>query len=255
MKSFASIIGWLLLTAVLAVPSFIFYNLWTSRKNDDAASQTPVRSVPPAAIFAGAQDKSAAKPSGRTYVVTKGPVFRTAPGKRVFQPAPVRQAVQPAPAAPVSSVPVRQTVQPAPAAPVPSIPARQAAQPAPVSSAVQAGSPLSVPVSTRTGPGSYFKPQSDRDPTITPEDYQRIREEEQKLLENERMQQLAMHKQQRKASTGEDRIKLQGIVGNSVIINGEMYLVGNTVAGVRILKIGSNYFIGEFKGKKFKKIL
>jgi hypothetical protein len=34
-----------------------------------------------------------------------------------------------------------------------------------------------------------------------------------------------------------------------------MYSAGNTVQGVRILKIGADYIIGEYKGNRFKKVL
>ena len=88
---------------------------------------------------------------------------------------------------------------------------------------------------------------------MTTGDYQAIRENEQQKLENERKYQLAIRKQ--RYDDGEGRIKLQGIVGNSVIINGEMYSVGDTVTGVKIIKIGANYLIGERNGKRFKKIL
>ena len=89
---------------------------------------------------------------------------------------------------------------------------------------------------------------------MSPGDYQRVREAEQAKLESERRLQLALRKQQYDAG-GEGRIRLQGIVGNRVIINGEAYSVGDIVTGVKILKIGSNYLIGEYKGNKFRKIL
>ncbi len=128
-------------------------------------------------------------------------------------------------------------------------------QPAALSTATaREGLGASASVSTPAAAGSYFNPKSDRDPTMTPADYQTIKNEERAKLEKERARRLAMLRQL-KESGGESRIKLQGIVGNSVIINGEMYSAGNTVNGVKILKIGSNSIIGEYKGRKFTKIL
>jgi len=117
---------------------------------------------------------------------------------------------------------------------------------------VQTAAAAQVPA--RTAAGSYFNPKVTRDPMLSPEDYQKIKDEEAQRLETERQRQLSLARQL-KENSGETRIKLQGIVGNSVIVNNEMHSVGDTVAGVKLLKIGPNYVIGEYKGKKFKKIL
>jgi hypothetical protein len=97
-----------------------------------------------------------------------------------------------------------------------------------------------------------------RDPTITPAEYRRMKEEEEVRIEEERqrdaMARAARNMKVREGS-GESRIRLQGIVGNAVIINGEMYNVGNTVNGVRILEIKQDYIIGKFKGKTFRKVM
>lgn len=244
MKSFSGIIGWLLLVVVLAVPSVLFYNWWTGTRKSEAPVQASTQRVSTAAIFTGAQDKPAAQPAAQAAAAAEAPVF---------QPAPVQPAVQspPAPPAtsaePMASAPRAET-RPVEEAPIP------AAGPLSVARSTAADQGEAGAVPARTAPGSYFSPKSDRDPTMTPGDYQKIKDEERSRLENERMRQLALHKQ-RKVAGGESRIRLQGVVGNSVIINGEMYSVGDTVAGVKVLKIGPDYLIGEYKGKKFKKIL
>ena len=259
MKGSVSMIGWSLLVAVLAVPSFLFYNWWANNKTDEAAVQAPIQSISTATIFAGAQDKTAAPPSGHVQTAAEGPIFQAASVQRSVQPA-FRPAVQPI-VQPMSAVPVssaapaaaapRAVLRPADAAPQPAAAAQRVDMSTAAAQAVRAAF---APVSTQTASGSYFNPKSDRDPTMTPADYQLRREPEQARREEARLQMLAMRKQL-KASSGESRITLQGIVGNSVIINGEMYSVGNTVMGVKILKIGANYLIGEYKGKKFRKIL
>jgi hypothetical protein len=122
--------------------------------------------------------------------------------------------------------------------------------PAPV---LKAESP-SAARSVRSAPTSYFATRSGRDPTISPDEYVRLKEEEDRRLETERQRRILMMKR-RKESGGESRINLQGIVGGNMIINGEMYSVGDTVMGVKLLKMGSNYVIGEYRGRQFKKVL
>ena len=178
-------------------------------------NETAVQSVSTATVFPGGQDKSAAPTVVQPSIAVKMPVL------------------QPAPITPVSA-----------AAPVTGIDPQRVYQ---STAADQRG---------KTPPAhvSYFSPKSDRDPTMTPGDYQKIQEEGRQRLKDERMKQQALLKQ-RKDAGGENRIKMQGIVGNSVIINGEMHSVGDTVTGVKIIKIGPNYIIGEYKGKRFKKNL
>ncbi len=229
MKGSTGVIGWFLLAAVLAVPSFLFYNWWVSNKKNESASQVPAQSVSTATIFAGAQDRISVQPAAQPSAKDEGPIFQDAP------------AVLPAAA----------HAAPAPAAtPIPGPAAQRVTQ---STAAAQAEKASSAPASTQTVHGSYFNPSTDRDPTMTPLDYKKIKDEELQRIESERMRQLALKK--KLYDNGEGRIKLQGIVGNSVIINGEMYSVGDTVLGIKIVKIGSNYLIGDNKGRKFKKIL
>lgn len=127
---------------------------------------------------------------------------------------------------------------------------------------VAASSPAAVAASTpavvaaSTGPAliSWYSPKSDRDPTLSPSDYSRIRAEERRRLENERAARLAANRRSPEAQI-ESRLQLQGIVGNAAIINGEMYSAGQSVYGAKILKVGANYIMGEYKGRKFRKVL
>ncbi|OGR41389.1 MAG: hypothetical protein A2X35_10285 [Elusimicrobia bacterium GWA2_61_42] len=234
MKSLTSIIGWLLLVAVLAVPSFLFYNWWT--KNKQQASSEIAQEQTPADLFPAAEKNRSAAP------------------------APAAAPAQPAPA-----VPARPAAQPAAqAAPKPQArpePAPQAQPQAeaavtPVVSTVQASTAAVQEVSVSTQPKllSYYAPKGTRDPTLSPADYSRIKEAELQRLEAERQQRQVTNYRPKEVPF-ETRLQLQGIVGNAAIINGDMYVAGQTIYGAKILKVGSNYVLGEYKGKKFKKVL
>jgi hypothetical protein len=114
--------------------------------------------------------------------------------------------------------------------------------------------PAAVAVSTRAKTASFYAPKGDRDPTLSPDDYRRIKEAE--LQREEEIQRRKEAERNRpKEATCDSRVHLQGIVGNAAIINGEMYSVGQTVAGSKITKIGPNYIQGECKNRKFRKVL
>jgi hypothetical protein len=89
---------------------------------------------------------------------------------------------------------------------------------------------------------------------LSPADYSRMKEAELRRLENERAMRLASNRRPHEPQI-ESRLQLQGIVGNAAIINGEMYSAGQTIYGAKILKVGANYVIGEYKGRKFRKVL
>ncbi|MDP2866512.1 MAG: hypothetical protein Q8O90_09730 [Elusimicrobiota bacterium] len=252
MKNFTTIVGWLLLVAVLAVPSFLFYN-WLSkskRQNQAELAHEPMAgSVFPfekSGQPAGAQQAPAA--ASRQAVKADAP-----------RPAPQAPAVQPDKALPASR-PAAETDGPieeqAPSASSnPPAAAPQSAQAPAVSTAAQLGEGQSQ-VAVSTGPRSisYYNPKTARDPTFTPDDYRRIKEEQRQREEAERLRLEAERNKPREPGP-ETRISLQGIVGSAAIINGDMYSVGQTVRGVKILRIGADYIIAEYKGKKFKKVL
>ena len=227
MKSLSSLLGWLLLVAVLAVPSFLFYNWWTKSKQQ--ASAELAQSPAPANIFPAADRNSA----------TAQVLLSTSAAAPQPAPFPSRPAANPA----VQDAPGPEA-RPAPAAAV----STAAAVTAPVSTASVQG----VAVSTQTKKASYFSPKGDRDPTLSPDDYRRIKEAEMARKEAEE----AAAKKDRivqKKDSCESRLKLQGIVGSAVIINGDMYYAGQTIYGAKILKVGPDYILGECKGKKFRK--
>ncbi|HAF94748.1 MAG: hypothetical protein A2021_00520 [Elusimicrobia bacterium GWF2_52_66] len=215
MKNIASTAGWLLLAAVLAVPSFLFYNWWA--KNKEKAVSERAQKMNAGAIF---QPPAPAAGAGDTPE-SGG---RTVSQEQAAIPASTHSA--PATASGVSAQAVL----------------------------TNAAVPAAAAVSTRSEPISYFSPKSPRNPTMSPMEYQQIKSEEYQRAEAERQRLAALQKRKKETSI-ETKMRLQGIVGNAVIINGDMYNVGQKILGAKILKIGVNYFIGEHKGRQFKVFL
>ena len=257
MKNFTSILGWLLLVAVLAVPSFLFYN-WLSKSKQQnqaelvhepmAGSVFPSDKSGQQAPAATAQQAQPAAPQQAVKPEAPRPA-QQAPAARPV-PDKAAQASQPAEEAegPIEDQAPSASSNPPAAAPQP-------AQAAAVSTAAQQGGAQGQ-VTPSTGPAklSYYDPKTTRDPTFTPDDYRRIKEEQRQREEAERLRLEAERNKPREPGP-EVRISLQGIVGSAAIINGDMYSAGQTVRGVKILKIGADYIIAEYKGKKFKKVL
>jgi len=230
MKSLTSILGWAFLLVVLAVPSFLFYNWWEKSRQQFSSeiTQEQIR----ANIFPPSEKSrpTAAAPAIQEKAATPLPAApEHPPAKAAEAPVAPVPSVQPPQETLISSAPV----QLAPAA----------------TGALQAGSGPAQP-----RPVSYYAPKGDRDPTFSPDDYSRLKEEELRRAEAERQRRLAESRKPKEA-TFESRLRLQGIIGTAAIINGEMYSAGQTIYGARILKVGSNYVIGEYKGRKFRKVL
>lgn len=233
MKSFTSLLAWLLMAAVLAVPSFLFYNWWSNSKKQVSAeiSQGP----------------------------GTAPVFQSEGGAQAAQPellppdaAPAAQPLQGG-SAPAQRPPsaAAQAPEPAPAQPQAAPETQPEAQP---ELQAQAAARQEVEASTVPKPVSYYDPKSDRDPTFSPDDYKRIRDEAMQRAEADQMVRNAERNKPREPGP-ETRVVLQGIVGNAAIINGDMYTVGQTVRGVKIVKVGADYIICDYKGKKFRKVM
>lgn len=254
MKNFTSILGWLLLVAVLAVPSFLFYN-WLSKSKQQNQAEL-VHEPMAGSVFpseksgqpAGAQQAQAA-PSPQALKASDPKPAHQAPAA---QAAPAKTAAAPEQDAETDG-PIDEGSPSASSNPP--APAPQPAQAPAVSTAAQQGE-AEGEVAVSTGPRklSYYEPKTTRDPTFTPDDYRHIKEEERQRQETERLRLEAERNKPREPGP-EVRISLQGIVGSAAIINGDMYSAGQTVRGVKILKIGTDYIIAEYKGKKFKKVL
>lgn len=259
MKNFTAVVGWLLLVAVLAVPSFLFYN-WLSKSKQQNQAEL-VHEPMAGSVFpsekSGQPDGARQASPAPAQQALKANEPKPAPQAPAAQAAPARTAAAPGPAAetdgPIDEESPSASSNPPAAAP-------KSAQAPAVSTAAQQGEGQSQ-VAVSTGPKllSYYNPKSTRDPTFTPDDYRRIKEEQQQREDAERRQAWA-EKNKPKEPGPETRISLQGIVENTAIINDNMYRVGQTVRGVKILKIGTDYIIAECvaaqcKGKRFKKVL
>ena len=272
MKSFSSILMWLLLAALVAVPSFLFYN-WIMQGKQKAAAET-TSAGPVANVFPPAQDgrpaEAAAAPAAKPSPAAQapaGPAAQQAPAAPAAKPSPAAQApAGPAAQPPAAAQPDRKQPQarsgalpaasqaPSASANAPALSTAAAQQPL-----VSTGAAQGVDVSTAPKPRSWYEPKGDRDPIFTPEDYRRLREAELARAEAERLARYAAHNKPREPGP-ETRILLQGIVGNAALINNDMYYAGQTVRGIKIVKIGPDYVLcecvsGSCKGKKFKKVL
>lgn len=248
MKSFSSLLAWLLLIAVLAVPSFLFYNWWSKSSKQSSAEVTPgtvtVNVFPSdeGSRSAAAQPAAVQQPAAAQAPVRQpaaAPALQASPSKEpVRQPAPVpAQAGEPEEEPPADNPPADNPPADNPPAGTPPAQDQQAVD----------GSTVQARV-------SYYEPKSDRDPTLSPEDYRRIKELQRQREEAERMRRMADRNKPREPGP-ETYITLQGIVGNAAIVNGDMVNVGQSVRGVKIVKIGADYIIGEHKGKRFKKVM
>lgn len=118
---------------------------------------------------------------------------------------------------------------------------------------------------------SYYEPTRNHNPMMSPKDYERIRKAEEERLEAEREARLAAERAAELANTNEyvpevkkvdpmkvleRKIRIQAIMGDMVVINGEPYSRGEVIrktGGAKIKSIGGNYIIVEYKGKTLKK--
>jgi hypothetical protein len=233
MKNMTSAAGWLFLAVVLAVPSVLFYNWWSNNKAKAALERAQKSN--PGAIFPVAEKTALS----RQYPAVATPA-RAVPGMEGGGGGLRASGWQQAKA--VVSAQAPKTME-----------SSAGDSPAPVTvSATVALS--SAPASSKVRTNSYFNPRLQRDPTISTLEYRRIKEEEDRIAEAER-QRLLESKKRVKETNVENKMSLQGIVGDFVIINGERYTVGQTVLGAKILKVGGDYFIAEHKGRQFRKVM
>ncbi len=253
MKNFSSILGWLLLIAVMAVPSFLFYNWWSKSKQQAALEL--VREPVSGSVFPS--DKNA-QPAPARQAPPAPPAQQAKPAEaKPQEPAKTAAAADAGPdqaGGEPGEQPPSASSKPPDAAPKPARAPLVSSAAAP--GAVEAPAKQDqVETSTAQKPVSSYEPKTPRDPTYSPDDYRRIKEDELRRAEAERQQRLAAEARKPREIPPETRISLQGIVGTAAIINGDMYSVGQSVRGIKIIKIGTDYIIGDYKGKRFKKVL
>ena len=118
---------------------------------------------------------------------------------------------------------------------------------------------------------SYYEPTRNHNPMMSPRDYEKIRKAEEERLEAEREARLAAERAAELANANdyvpevkkvdpmkvlERKIRIQAIMGDMAVINGEPYSRGEVIrktGGAKIKAIGGNYIIVEYKGKTLKK--
>jgi len=106
---------------------------------------------------------------------------------------------------------------------------------------------------------AYFSPKSNRDPFLSPVEYEQIRlMQEQKRREEEERRQamLGQFVEKKKKEDPLKKYKLQGIVGKYAIINGEMVQEGRSYKkDFTLLKVYTDYVIIRYNGKNYKLVL
>ncbi len=111
---------------------------------------------------------------------------------------------------------------------------------------------------------SSFSSQTNRNPFLSPMDYELIKKaEEEKRKKEELLKQIAEEQKKNASHKKKDDypdfikgIKLQGIVGKYAIINGDMVQEGYYYRKkILVEKVFSSYVIINYKGKKYKLII
>lgn len=248
MKNITAIIGWTLLAAILAVPSFLFYNWWM---NKQAAKAREMPQNVPAKVFPPGEGGSADPPSPFAESVqteNNGAGFSSDVS---LSPAPEEETPETERSENEENAAIGLAAEDREEDPEldgQSVSVRKSSTPARVesSTATAAG-----PETGETAKKSYYNPQKDRDPTLSPEEYAKIKYEIARREELERQRRLERMRQAREKNKP-PQLNFQGIIGDMVIIGGEKYSAGDSVKGVKILKISANSFTGYYKGKKFK---
>jgi len=237
--------GWAILAAALAVPSFLLFSVWSRMKTDHE------RGV-------------AAKARSR---VAEGGVFQTPPAGGLRPAVPVAASTA-APAAvpaagPAGAAPATAAAKTAPPAAAPAAPA------APLSASVSA--PTAAPAAIPPTVSSAAVITLSRDPMMSPMDLVRQREAELEAERNAEALRRAAEERGRprkKVVRREPRIEtgieLQGIVArpdgeNLAIVNGatvnpgEAFAVEGFSSKVKVVRITSTEVTFEYKNRRFKK--
>ena len=164
------------------------------------------------------------------------------PQQALVKPALAPRPFPPALGAPYTPSAAGKEGRPLPAAPM------VAAAPPPV-----AGQPL--PPASSQG----YNPGTDRDPTLSMGDRQKLEEEARKAREESLRRRNpaagTVRRRPRRAKPIEKRIVLMAIVSTSentrAIVNNEIVRPGDRVLGARVVRILSDRVIFEYKGRRF----
>lgn len=235
MKNFSSLVNWVILLILLAVPGFLFYN-WLNSKNtpQEAAIIQMKSSVEASKIFKQENEKKLSDSGNLNQSFTSSSTYTLENNSSTMNITN-------------NNIDLQNTQKIAESMNLNSDTVKNNKNQEDLKVSV---STFSTVVSTM----SYYAPISKRDPLLTPMDYARIKEEEERLKRAmEERKKEALRKQLEDSPL--KKLILQGIVGQSAIINGEMVNVGQVFKGFKVIKIGPNYVIGIYKNKKYKLVL
>ncbi len=115
-----------------------------------------------------------------------------------------------------------------------------------------------------------YNPKSQRDPTLSPDDYlliqhreqqrlaaieaerqRKLEEERRKKEEAERLRQLELERIKDPTREVRNKIRIGGVIGQEVFIGSKIYTIGNTIYGARIVAVKPDEVVFSYKGHKF----
>ncbi len=214
MKKYAKLFETVILVLALAIPAWLFYNFWWGgKRSKKGASSRPMVTVPVSGTSKAVSAAGTPAPQSSTAAPAAMPVHVSSPVAAPTASAAVRLASPDA--APGGDSMVSDIA---------------------VSTAAQVVS---------------FSMKKGRNPFLSPEDYDRIKaEEERKRLEAERqayedeLAKRAIKEKQKIIALGLPQdISLQGLIGDQAIINGRTISIGQTINDAKLVKVGIDYVI------------
>lgn len=117
-----------------------------------------------------------------------------------------------------------------------------------------------------------FNPKTQRDPTLSPDDYlllqyreqqrlaaieaerqRKLAEERRRREEAERLRQLELERIKDPTREVRNKIRVSGVIGQEVFIGNKIYTIGNTIFGARVVEVHPDYVIFSYKGHRFRR--
>ncbi len=115
-----------------------------------------------------------------------------------------------------------------------------------------------------------YNPKSQRDPTLSPDDFlliqyreqqrlaaieaerqRKLEEERRKKEEAERLRRLELERIKDPTREVRNKIRIGGVIGQEVFIGSKIYTIGNTIYGARIIEVKPDEVVFSYKGHKF----
>lgn len=115
-----------------------------------------------------------------------------------------------------------------------------------------------------------YNPKTQRDPTLSPDDFlliqhreqqrlaaieaerqRKLEEERRKKEEAERLRRLELERIKDPTREVRNKIRIGGVIGQEVFIGSKIYTIGNTIYGARIVAVKPDEVVFSYKGHKF----